>query len=205
LPTSGTEQNNEKRNKIIKKIHETLFQESNEIVYAPFYYLINNRQKIPEDQQKLLKESLSKQLFVEEIEKRSLNTCLDGCPSCLHTPCDIDGDPKRNKLLLSRKLLAAVFEYLSERYSVVVEDQTPQVIISEIQEKLAENYQAYLSYTPQHALAVAGIMSKLTSSSFVIENRRYTPFINSSKTALKSLKNGEVVYQLCLRCREVKI
>ena len=189
----------------VKKIVKVLFEELDEVPIFKYYYAVNANLPISEEMEKRLRSSLAKQSLREEIEKRLLNTCIDACPSCLQTRCEIDFD-LRSRLLLSRRLLNYVFSKLKEKYTINVDDfSDKESLKQEVIKKLEKNYQAYLVYSFDKSAEVAKLVSELLTIAVHKGGKRYRITINSSGYRRVSLRTHKVVYEVCLRCVEVSL
>ena len=189
-------------NRNSKRIAEILFTEIDDVPSFKYYYFIYHHNSLPNDVEDLLRYSLTKRLLREEIEKRLLNTCVDACPSCLQTRCDIDFN-LRSKLLLSRRLLRYVILKLKEKYTINAGNfKDPVKLKEEIIRNLQENYQVYLKYTLNKSKEIAKILGELLAITINKNGVKYRIIINSSGYRKISLKEREVIYELNLRCKE---
>jgi hypothetical protein len=189
----------------VKKILNVLFQEMDGIPLFRYYYHISRNEQMPSEIEEALKSSLAKRLLREEIEKRLLNTCIDACPSCLQIRCDIDFD-LRSRLLLSRRLLKYVVSEIKQN-SIIDADSFSNVqdLKGDIIRKLEEKFEVYVQYSLNKSTDMAMIISDLLSHGIIKNGKKYYVYINSSDYQKISLKNREVVYEVCLRCKETPI
>jgi hypothetical protein len=188
----------------VKKILNVLFQEMDEIPLFRYYYYIGRNEQMPREIEEALKSSLAKRLLREEIEKRLLNTCIDACPSCLQTRCDIDFD-LRSRLLLSRRLLKYIVSKIKQK-SIINADTFPNIqdLKTNIIKSLEEKFEIYVQYSLRKSTEMAIIISDLLSHGIIKNGKKYYVYVNSSGYQKISLKNREVVYEICLRCRETR-
>jgi hypothetical protein len=185
------------------KILKILSQEMDEIPLFRYYYYFSRNIQMPKEIEEMLRSSLTKRLLREEIEKRLINTCIDACPSCLQTRCDIDFD-LRSRLLLSRRLLKYVISKIKQNSTINADNFfNVQQLKTEIIKCLEEKFEVYLQYSLNRSKDVAKIISDLISQVITKKDKKYKIYVNSSGYNKISLTNREVIYELCLRCKEV--
>jgi hypothetical protein len=185
------------------KILNILSEEMDEIPLFRYYYYFSKNMQIPKQIEEMLRSSLAKRLLREEIEKRLLNTCIDACPSCLQTRCDIDFD-LRSRLLLSRRLLKYVISKIKQNSTVNADNfSNVQHLKKEIIKHLEEKFEVYVQYSLNRSKDVATVISELISQVITKNDKKYKIYVNSSSYYKISLTNREVIYELCLRCKEV--
>ena len=165
-----------------------------------YYYACQKREPFPSDVQS----ALLKRAFCEEVEKRLLNTCVDGCPSCLHTLCDIDGDPRRNTPLLSRGLVQRLVRYAKEKSTIQI---GPEGEISEIKGRLIDglkaDFLAFVTFPPERTGDISQLLHHLMQERFEVDGVSYGVMLNSSGYRKVSLHEREVLYELGFRCRRM--
>jgi len=188
-----------------KKIVEILFAEMDDEPMFTYYYPVNANISFPQNVEQKLRSSLAKRSFREEVEKRLLNTCVDACPSCLQTKCEIDFD-LRSKLLLSRRLLRYIVWKLKEKHTIDVDSASSyENLKQEAIKKLEEKFQVYIKYSLGKSADVAKLVSDLLSSGVGGGGQKYYVIVNSSGYRELSLKERKVVYEIGLRCREASL
>lgn len=165
-----------------------------------YYYACQRKESLPSDVQS----ALLKRAFCEEVEKRLLNTCIDGCPSCLYTLCDIDGDPRRNTLLLSRGLVQRFVRYAREKSTIQIgiEDEIDSVK-DQLVKKLTKDFLAFVTYPPERTDDVSQLIHHLMQERFEINGVSYGIMLNSSGYREVSLHERKVIYELGFRCRRM--
>lgn len=184
----------------IKKLIDTLFEPIEETPLYELYFRISRNQTYKPE--KLLA-ALTKRRLKEEIEKRLLNTCVDSCPSCLETPCEVDFI-LRSKLLLSRRLLGYVMGEIKEGNSIHAEDfSDPNSLENEISKRLQQKYQTYLVYDLGKSNLVSQALSKLLGTTLRQGDKTFRVTVNSSGYREVSFKKNIVKYEVGLRCLEV--
>jgi hypothetical protein len=185
-----------------KRIVDILFAEMDDEPMFRYYYPVNANVPMPQEIEQKLRGSLAKRSFREEIEKRLLNTCIDACPSCLQTKCEIDFD-LRSKLLLSRRLLKHIVSKLKEKYTIDADSASDcENLKREVIRKLEEKFHVYIKYSLGKSADVAKLVSDLLALGVSKEGQKYHIFVNSSGYRELSLKERKVVYEIGLRCRE---
>lgn len=135
-----------------------------------------------------------------EMGKRFLTTCVDGCPDCLHGPCELEAAQERSKLLLSRQVLALAMEKLRQSVTIVVGHQSDKALLARLRDCLAQHYTAYLVYTRADAERVSALISYLMAQPIAHEGRSFGVCVNGSTYEQIDLINRDVSYRLSLRC-----
>jgi len=185
-----------------KRIVDILFQEIDDIPFFMYYYHLSESLPLPKALEKKLRDSAGKRSLREEIEKRLLNTCIEACPSCLQTKCDIDFE-LRSKLLLSRRLVRHIVAKLKNKHTLSADSFSDwKNLKQKVGEKLLNNYQVIIEYSLNKSTDVARLVSELLGEGISKEGKHYRIFVNSSGYRNLSLKDRKVIYEMCLRCKE---
>lgn len=144
---------------------------------------------------------LKKALFTE-MDHRLLNTCIDGCPSCLQTNCDLDSNPKSRHLLLSRRLLKQVLDTQKDEMSLLV-DGRQNVDVEKILNTLSKQGLFYIQYTKQNFVQIAQLIAKCVGKSVQVGAKSYIIYVHSDRYLLSDKKRVEPLYELCLALKKV--
>jgi len=156
-----------------------------------------------------LRSGLASLLSSEEVErrvraemgKRLLTACIDGCPDCLHGPCELETAPERSRLLLSRGVMQVAIEKLRRPLTVEVSPRlTDEALLKQLRACLARHCMAYLVYTRADAERMPSLVSSLLSQPITLAGRRFGVSINGSAYEKIDLANGDVRYRLSFRC-----
>ncbi|MEM2111079.1 MAG: DEAD/DEAH box helicase [Candidatus Bathyarchaeia archaeon] len=182
----------------VKKIVRIIFDELDDVPMFVYYHATNSHSEFPEDK---LHNSLAKGLLREELEKRLLNTCVDACPSCLQTQCEIDFD-LRSKLLLSRRLLKKTVNKLKDRYTVDADSCDYSYLREKILQGLAEKFEFYIKYSLSKSTDIAKLVSELVRQEIYKDGKKYSIFVNKSGYKEISLKEANVIYEIGFRLME---
>ncbi len=140
-----------------------------------------------------------------EMGKRFLTTCVDGCPDCLHGPCELEAASERSTLLLSRRLLAVAMNKLRRPLTITVHQRLSETLLAQVRDCLARHGVAYLVYTCAEAGQVASLTSTLLTEPIVQAGRPFGVKINGTAYERIDLANRDVRYRLALRCCPVEL
>lgn len=156
-----------------------------------------------------LRSSLAESLLPDEVErrvraemgKRILTACIDGCPDCLHGPCELETAPERSRLLLSRRVLGVAMRKLRRPLTVEVSQQlTDEALLEQVRARLARHCVAYLVYTRADTERIPRLVSALLSQPITSAGRRFGVSLNGSTYEQINLVNRDVRYRLSFRC-----
>ncbi|EHQ36192.1 DEAD/DEAH box helicase [Methanoplanus limicola] len=203
--SSDSSEANRDKNEILKNKKIIGYLNSELTTFEHYCNIHNGENLFPE-----INNILIKKAFLEEVEKRLLTTCKDGCPSCLHTLCDIDGDPRRNNILLSRRLLRMVIKDSKKQNTITIEDRNIddeyfEKIKSRLIAKLEENYLAYVVYPFNRSEDVSQLIHQLMIERIEIEEETYGIMINSGGYHKISVHEKDVYYELGFHCRRMSL
>ncbi len=135
-----------------------------------------------------------------EVGKRFLTTCVDGCPDCLHGPCELESAPERSTLLLSRRLLAVALDKLCRPLTINIDHSPAEKLLEQVHSCMAQHGVAYIVYTRADAAQVAMLTSALLAKPIVQAGRAFGVQIIGTTYERIDLANRAVRYRLALRC-----
>ena len=137
-----------------------------------------------------------------EIDHRLLNTCVDGCPSCLQTNCTLDNNPKSKHLLLSRRLLELVLSKLKEDVSLSLDDEKAKNE-EKVLEILSQQCLVYIQYSKEQLTSIARLVARSVGKSVTINGIKHRIYVHSDRYRSVDTVTKKPIYELCLALKEV--
>ena len=136
-----------------------------------------------------------------EMDRRLLNTCVDGCPSCLKTECNLDNNPKSKHLLLSRRLLELALNEQKDAVSLKIEETKD--IETTVKKLLDTQCLVYIQYREKNFGSLSHLIAQTVGEKIISGGKTFMTYVHSD-TFLKSDKvREEPVYELCLALKEI--